>query len=1171
MMQKTLRFPVLFSVALLPFFPGASTAQTVDCDTVPVVAQATAGHLTCLQPTATLTGTPDPSALSYLWTGPNGFVSTNRVTSSFIPGTYLLTVTGKYGCTAQTTVVLADSCTFFPLEPPECADPLAPGADLCAGVCVRPFINGQYSYTGDYTPDNVPGFCGTIENNQWYAFVAGATSGSITVQPDSCAFHNGVQVALFDGCNEPPLFCNPGFEGNDINPVTINVDSLIIGKVYYLMVDGYSGDLCTFALQSSGGVCDGGNPHTPTPPKLAGSGMFCPNSTLPYAVSGNVTASAFLWTAPPGALINGVPGPLLLYTPAGKSVNITFGDQEGEVCVRLLYYFHKPDPPLCISVKKTQIPPTILPTGRICFEDLPFIWEEEPFTILNSPGTFNLVSTPYQSYLGCDSVVRQQIIVMPPILTSLGVVTRCAGDCFEIGGDSYCEPGVYLVVLESWQGCDSLVNFQLQVLNPVAEILGAGTLNCLNPAITLTAAPATGSLTWYNGSGQLIGSGAVLKVQQPGTYILRNAVSVSGKICTKADTVIITADPPVLVTAQGTTLSCTTPYATLSSSIQPASSTAQWTGPNGFVSFSPNPVVSLPGIYTLVATAPNGCTGVATVEVIANVTPPGASASGGTLTCAQPQIQLTATSDTAPVLFEWMGPGGFYATIPTPETNLPGVYTLVVTGANGCQSTAETVVEADQEPPPVALSSGTITCVVHEIVLDAGVNQPATYMWSGPIGILVDIDHLVVDQPGVYTVTVTAANGCTATATAEVLADTTAPEVTASADTLTCSMANVYLHAGSNVAGAQFEWAGPGGFAATGPDPAVSEPGPYNLTATNPSNGCMASVSVSVVSDQTLPAVDVFQTPPGCADSLLFAMAASNASGAVFTWTGPNGFVAQGAAIEVNTAGWYKVEALAANGCSSEISILMVAAPPNPTVMVTTDAISCLHPNAEISATADVAGTAFTWTDATGMVTSGPELVTASPGSCQVVAFTPEGCVSVLPFSIPADTVAPDLTATGGVLTCEQPEISLKAVSDTPGATISWAGGTGVPGASTLAVSEPGNYTAVATAPNGCTQSVTVLVIDSCAVVATADPAGGTGIRVFPNASKGVVFVQALGVEPVSACRVFRSDGVQAFQQVFAVPAVTVRLDLQAQPAGAYRISARIGGRWFNQPLILLE
>ncbi len=186
-----------------------------------------ATNLTCDNPVATLTGALHPSALSYHWSGPGGFSSNNRVAQNFVKGTYTLTVTGALGCTAQTSVTVSDLCTIYPLVPPACPPPyedIVP-ADECSDVCVMPYLpEGVYYQTWGYTPGDPPlGWCGTIENDQWFAFVAGATAGSITATPLNCANGDGIQIGLYSDCPASTLIaCNGGGAGYGDIPVTID-------------------------------------------------------------------------------------------------------------------------------------------------------------------------------------------------------------------------------------------------------------------------------------------------------------------------------------------------------------------------------------------------------------------------------------------------------------------------------------------------------------------------------------------------------------------------------------------------------------------------------------------------------------------------------------------------------------------------------------------------------------------------------------------------------------------------------------------------------------------------------------------------------------------------------------------------------------------------------------
>ena len=60
------------------------------------------------------------------------------------------------------------------------------------------------------------------------------------------------------------------------------------------------------------------------------------------------------------------------------------------------------------------------------------------------------------------------------------------------------------------------------------------------------------------------------------------------------------------------------------------------------------------------------------------------------------------------------------------------IYVLTVTGANGCTSTANALVDEDLTCPGASATGGTLTCDVTSVMLMGGGN--GSYSWTGPGG-----------------------------------------------------------------------------------------------------------------------------------------------------------------------------------------------------------------------------------------------------------------------------------------------------------------------------------------------------------------------------------------------------------------------------------------------------
>jgi gliding motility-associated-like protein len=82
-------------------------------------------------------------------------------------------------------------------------------------------------------------------------------------------------------------------------------------------------------------------------------------------------------------------------------------------------------------------------------------------TVLTSPGTYQQMFTTRR---GCDSLVTLNLDVVDIIEVTLQE-SICEGESIQLGGETFDTPGSFQVVFPSVGGCDSIVNLELSVLN----------------------------------------------------------------------------------------------------------------------------------------------------------------------------------------------------------------------------------------------------------------------------------------------------------------------------------------------------------------------------------------------------------------------------------------------------------------------------------------------------------------------------------------------------------------------------------------------------------------------------------------------------------------------------------------------------------------------------------
>lgn len=339
--------------------------------------------------------------------------------------------------------------------------------------------------------------------------------------------------------------------------------------------------------------------------------------------------------------------------------------------------------------------------------------------------------------------------------------------------------GNYMVSVTLANGCTNTATTTVlqNTTPPLFTTDVSGILTCTDTSVTISITLSPNICSCFiTGPGGFFSTSHIAEVTVPGVYTLQIESCLNG--CTATETVFVLQDVaiPSVPALQDVTITCATPAISLPGGFPGIS--YHWEGP---CITTPPPLIACPGDYTLTATNDaNGCTSTATMTVTEDTAPPGASIvsdGGGLLTCQMPKIQLTGESPTPGVTFEWTGPGGFTSFFAVVEVTLHGTYTLTVTGpGNGCTSTASITIETDGSQPNVYAEGGTLTCTDPELQLNGGSNTPgATFFWTGPGGFTSTEEDPIVSEAGIYLLTVTAPNGCSAQAAAIVNNATSIP------------------------------------------------------------------------------------------------------------------------------------------------------------------------------------------------------------------------------------------------------------------------------------------------------------------------------------------------------------------------------------------------------------
>ena len=961
---------------------------------------------------------------------------------------------------------------------PPCPNPPPPGAEACNTACVYCNFDG-YTGINNGTPSGGAPVCGqiTLHNDQWFGFVAGTESITINIATSNCQDGNGLQAAFFDDCQDDALTCNPGSGGGGGQPLILSYSNFVPGQTYYLMIDGWTGDVCDYEIE----VLDGSvTPPAPSQPAVpVGPTKVCPGAVVEYTIPPVPGAGYYQWITPPGSKINsGTTNNVTLPAPDGTTVTVTFGASGGTVCVKVGNACATPLQ-ACLNVTNQPIPPTIKPDVVVCYDDLPYTWDETPATTISLPGTYTLTSVAYDSYLGCDSIVKQKIIAKPLIKTNLGTQYICQGTCLIYNGNSYCNSGgPFQEVLESFQGCDSVIQFSVVTVPAQAVIGPVQTIDCSNPVLTLTSSGSTtaptATYTWTNSGWTPIGNQPAQPVSTGGTYNLIVTNNFGPVSCKDTATVNVSANTtPPGVSIAGGNITCTVSSVTLQANSPTNGVNYIWSGP-GITPANKNlqnPVVSQPGNYSVTVTNPaNGCTSMATTTVTGDITPPVASVSGDTLTCAQPAVTLICNVNIATVSYNWNGfciVSGSQG--PSPVVNCPGLYSVTVTNTtNGCSSTASaSVVQNIAIPTASAGPDQTISCQQTSVTLNGSGNAgaaPVQFAWTGQ-GINAGNQNTpspTVSLADTYVLTVTnSVNGCFKTDTVVVASSVVPPVANAGTDqTLTCAVTTVKIGGSGSSQGANFNpsWTGPGINAGNQNQytPAVGLPGLYVLTVTNTATGCNTKDTVVVNQNTNLPTANAGsdQTLTCSSPNGITLNGSGSPANVAYLWSGlgigANNSTLQNPSVTVPDTYTLQVTD-PANGCTATDQVVVMQDANLPAASAGPDLkLNCTVQSVDINASASSSGPDifYAWT---GPGISGNNATAQSPTGITLpgtysltVTNMSNNCQNTDVLVISIDTILPAASAGAGlVLNCYNNSVdTLDASASSTGAgfTITWSG-----------------------------------------------------------------------------------------------------------------------------------
>ncbi len=662
--------------------------------------------------------------------------------------------------------------------------------------------------------------------------------------------------------------------------------------------------------------------------------------------------------------------------------------------------------------------------------------------------------------------------------------TYSIGGAFQASGTFVgLAAGPYTVTVKDVNGCTGTTTITIVDLSGLtASITSQINVSCNggnNGSVTVTASGSTSPYLYSINGGALGGSGTFATLTQ-GTYTV---VAQDGNGCTISVPVTITQ--PTLLTGNisaQTNISCNG-GSNGSVTVAAAGGTTTYTYSLDGGAASATPIFNgvTAGPHTITITDANGCTVVVPVTITQpTVLTLATSVSNATCTAANGSATVTPSGATPAYSYLW-SPGG--ATTATDNFNTAGNYTVTVTDANGCTGSATATIGSNPGGTAVISSSTNVTCAAAgdgtaTVSMGAGATPPFTYAWTPTSQTTVTAINL---GPASYTVAVTDGNGCISTASV-VITQPTVLSQTFTTTNVSCfggANGSITINASGGTPGYSYLWT-PGSLT-TATITGITA-GTYTCVFTD-ANGCQKTVTQAITQPAGM-ALSSTQVDATC------NLANGSATVTVGGGTGPYTYLWSDAAAQTTTtatglpSNTYVVTVTDANSCTQTLSVTINNLAGPVATVFSSNNVSCFGDN-NGSATVTVSGGTipftFLWSDGQTL----PTATNLVAGTYTLTATDASGCIATVSVNITEPlllNVALNRTNPTCAGACNG-TITSNTVGGTAPYSYLWNPG----GVTTATYSGlcAGSYTLQVTDANGCIALQNITVIDPGAVTAS--------------------------------------------------------------------------------------
>lgn len=584
-------------------------------------------------------------------------------------------------------------------------------------------------------------FCGSIENNSFLTFTASASSISFDVWVFNSTNGDGIQIMIFSANNCSGTVTS--YYCSELAPAagsqTVSASGLTPGNTYYIMIDGFAGDVCDYIFAANTGV------SIPVDVTPASSTICSGQSVSLTATGGNGT---FTWNASPD--LSSTSGTTVTATPptAPGTYTYTVNSATGN--------------PLCPSSTTATATINVTSCGSSCS-----ITASNSGDVCEGTSTFNLNATPvsgatysWSGPAGFSSTSQNPTGVTLPTL-----------------------PGTYSYTVTANDGSTCSATTTVTIF-PTPTITASATSLCAGSTVSLTGSGMPASANPWSSS-----SSGVASIDNSGTLTANSLGSTTityldNHSCTNSLLIDVIATP--IASISGTTTICSgedavvdftgTPNATVEYQINGGATQTLVLDGTGQGSLNTGSLVNNTtyNLQTVQINPPSGCSNNLSGSAVITVGPPPTMQQLPDIQVCQGDMVEVSTFVTNPVgaTVHWtndnvaigLGASGVGTISSFPGVGV-GMSSISLTPSlNGCVGTAMSfdILVSPQPTADFAIYPNQLSIMDPTFsTLNHSVNA-TSYQWNVSDGFnsnATSITHTLPEQPGVYSIVLYASNG----------------------------------------------------------------------------------------------------------------------------------------------------------------------------------------------------------------------------------------------------------------------------------------------------------------------------------------------------------------------------------------------------------------------------